>query len=418
MNAESQQQALTTAERLLRTDDVLAAVPASARGSLSHGLAGTALLHARLAATDPTFAAAAATHWAEAAIHAKRFGGSSAGIYHSRGGLATSLIIGTPYLPDPDAQRVATLRAARWASARAVELADRHRDYLSAGGFGTPWEVYDVITGLAGVGRVLLAALGSGYDVAERGLLAALGILTTMIQTRNGALPGWWLSADNHPQGVHVHPSGAANTGMAHGIAGPLALLALARLAGWSVGGQDTAIDDAAQWLVRWRRSTDPLWPPCLTGDELDSGIASPTPGRGDAWCYGTPGISRSLSLAGHAIGNPQLTETADAAITSLADRPTEQWDVEGPTLCHGHAGVLQSASASRTVTAERAASAVRSGFDPAHRFAFQHLGDDSATDIPGFLVGAPGVALTLADHGGLPAPAVPTHWDALMLLS
>jgi lantibiotic biosynthesis protein len=79
MNAESQQQALTTAERLLRTDDVLAAVPAPAGGSLSHGLAGTALLHARLSTTDPIFEAAAAKHWAEAAIDAKRFGGTSVG---------------------------------------------------------------------------------------------------------------------------------------------------------------------------------------------------------------------------------------------------------------------------------------------------------------------------------------------------
>jgi lantibiotic biosynthesis protein len=205
---------------------------------------------------------------------------------------------------------------------------------------------------------------------------------------------------------------------MAHGVAGPLALLALAQMAGWSVAGQDTAINEAADWLLRWRRNTDPFWPPCVTGDELDSGFASSTPGRGDAWCYGTLGISRSLSLTGQAIGNPQLTEAANAAITSLADRPTEQWDVEGPTLCHGHAGVLQSASASRTVTAERAATAARSGFDPAHRFAFQHLGDDSANDTPGFLVGAAGVALALADHGGLPAPAVPTRWDALLLLS
>jgi hypothetical protein len=52
----SRQQALTTAERLLNPEEVLAAVPAG--GSLS-GLAGTALLHARLATVDPVFAQAA-----------------------------------------------------------------------------------------------------------------------------------------------------------------------------------------------------------------------------------------------------------------------------------------------------------------------------------------------------------------------
>ncbi len=90
----------------------------------------------------------------------------------------------------------------------------------------TPWHVYDVITGLAGTGRVLLAAHQSGHAAAEPGLLAAL---TTLTNHRAGSRrPGWWLPADRHPAAVTAHPSGAATTGMAHGIAGPLALLATA----------------------------------------------------------------------------------------------------------------------------------------------------------------------------------------------
>lgn len=418
MNTDSQQQALAGAKRLLRIDDVLAAVQPAARGSLAHGLAGTALLHARLSATDSTFAAAAAAHWTEAAIQAKELGENGAGTYHSPGGLAASLTIGTPYLPDPDSQRAATARAALWLSARAVELADRHRGYLNAGGIGTPWHVYDAITGLAGIGRVLLASIDSGHNSAEPGLIAALDVLTAMIQTRYGARPGWWVSADNHPPGMHFHTSGAANTGMAHGIAGPLALLALANMAGWSVAGQDAAIQEAAHWLLRWRTNDIAVWPPHLTGDELDSDIASPVPGRGDAWCYGIPGISRSLALAGQAIGDPQLTSAADIAMSSLAGRPVNQWDVEGPTLCHGYAGVLQSAVGSQSGAAERAAAAITASFDPTHRFGFKHQENDSTSDEPGFLIGTAGVALALADHGGLPASAVPTSWDALLLLS
>jgi hypothetical protein len=87
VNTVSRQQALATAERLLNTDVVLAAVPGTDAASLASGLAGTALLHARLACTDPAFAAAAIRHWTAAATHASRHGGS-AGIYHTPGGLA------------------------------------------------------------------------------------------------------------------------------------------------------------------------------------------------------------------------------------------------------------------------------------------------------------------------------------------
>jgi lantibiotic biosynthesis protein len=109
--------------------------------------------------------------------------------------------------------------------------------------------MYDAINGLAGIGRVLLAALTAGYDTAESGLLAALQTLTAMIETQHGRRPGWWLPAGEHST---IHPSGAATTGMAHGIAGPVSLLATAHAAGWSVTGQRAAIQSAAHWLLRW----------------------------------------------------------------------------------------------------------------------------------------------------------------------
>ena len=416
--AVSGHQALATAERLLDPETVLAAVSASGGASLASGLAGTALLHARLSTTDPVFAGAAARHWETAAVHARRYGATSAGIFSSPGGLAASLIIGSAYLPDPDSHRAVTTRAARWLSARALALARCREEHLRAGGAGTPWSIYDAINGLAGIGRVLLAALTLGHDMAEPGLLAALETLTTMIGARHGNRPGWWLPASEHPPTVTVHPSGAATTGMAHGIAGPLALLATAHTAGCSVAGQRTAIQDAAQWLLRWRTNTTSSWPPYVTGDELDSDTAQPTTGRRDAWCYGAPGIGRALTLAGRALADPQLTEAGDTAIASLAERPTELWDVEGPTLCHGHAGVLQSAATSQDSTADRATAAVTEAFNPRLAFAFQHLDNGTAAEDPGLLTGSAGVALALADHGQLPAPPVPARWDSILLLS
>ncbi|MGH3832653.1 MAG: lanthionine synthetase C family protein [Pseudonocardiaceae bacterium] len=353
-------------------------------------------------------------------MHTRRYGGNSAGTFDSPGGLAASLIIGSQYLPDPDSQRNVTTRAARWLSARALDLTHRHKEHLRAGGVGTPWSMYDVINGLAGIGRVLLAACTSGHGMTEPGLVATLETLTTMIGIRHGNRPGWWLPASEHPPPATVHRSGAATTGMAHGIAGPLALLATAHTAGWSVAGQRTAIQEAAQWLLRWRTNVTPRWPPYVTGDDLDSDTAQPMAGRRDAWCYGAPGIGRALTLAGLALADPRLTEAGDTAIASLTERPAELWDVEGPTLCHGHAGVLQSAATRQGDTADRAAAAVTQAFNPRLAFAFQHLENGSTADEPGLLTGSAGIALALAlaDHGQLPAPPVPARWDSILLLS
>jgi lantibiotic biosynthesis protein len=411
-------QALEIARRLLDPADVLAAAPGDA--SLGSGLAGTALLHARLSSADPRFASAAARHWTTAAVHAQRRAG---GIYTGPGALAASLIIAVPYLPDPGPHHDAVARATGWLSKRALDITTQHQQQVSAGATGTPWPVYDAVTGLAGIGRILLAAAATGHRQAEPGLQAALHTLTTMINARDGDRPGWWLPAAAHPAGVTVHPSGAATTGMAHGIAGVVALLSAAGSAGWVVSGQITAIRQAAHWLLRWRDPCTGSWPPYRSGDELDRPPAGPTTlGRRDAWCYGAPGIGAALALAGRALADPALAQTGQAAVAALADRPVHAWDVTGPVLCHGYAGVLQAAhrTSAHAVTAQ-AADAIAAAFDPSLPFAIprdlSRMGRRHG-DRPGFLTGATGAALALADHAQLPTPPVATVWDAILLLS
>lgn len=401
----------TVAERLLNPTTVTAAVPEPDAVSLSHGLAGTALLHARLATVDNAFAQAAERHWSAAAQHLKKHPVGFSGIQGGQGALAASLIVGTQHLPDPDRHRDLVARSAAWLSARASDLA-QHYHHTTV----PSWHVYDTITGLSGIARALLGAHRSGHEHVEPGLTAALTTLTAILTPTEGPRPGWHLPAAAHPSPVNVHPSGTADTGLAHGVAGPLALLATAANAGWTVPGQAEAIRHAAAWLLHWRHP-DGRWPPHVTGDQLDHHTPPSATGRCDAWCYGTPGIAHALTLAGRALHDHTLTAAANDALTSLATRAPHDWDAQGPTLCHGYAGVLQSApTASRL--ADSAAEAIAVCFDPATRFGFQHHEHNQRHHNPGLLTGAAGVALTLADSAHPPSPTSPTQWDQLLNLS
>lgn len=408
--------ALAVAERLLEPEAVLNAVSGPDGASLAHGLAGTALLHARLAAVDPIFSTAAARHWAAAADHARRRCTRSAGVFTAGGGLATSLIIGMAYLPDPAAQQASVGRAAIWLSRQAEQLAEDLAQRQRSG-HTWRWGDYDVINGLAGIGRVLLSVVTAGQSNAEPGLIAALGALTTLIQTHHRSRPGWWVPASMQPSSVKADPSGSAATGMAHGIAGPLAFLAAARLCGLTVHGQDAAIRHTSQWVLRWKNEGTWQWPTSISGTELDAGEARLT-GRQDAWCYGTPGISAALALAGRALDDNHLAVAADEAVASLAGRPSRTWDADGPTLCHGHAGVLQCAAGRHFEVASSAASAVLSAVDATCPFAIPHTDKHVTEDRPGFLTGAAGAALALAEHASLPSTPVGTRWDCVLLLS
>ncbi|MBL1101807.1 lanthionine synthetase LanC family protein [Streptomyces coffeae] len=395
--------ALETARGLRNPEAIAASLSDRAAPTLCYGLAGTALLHACLAEVEPSSAKTAAAHWSAAA----RLLGNAPpdGIHAGPGALAASLIIGAGYLPPKDNHHPLLPRATAWLSARATALAHHHYQ-RAAREQGTPWAVYDAIKGLAGIGRILLAAHNRGHGAeAEVGLRAALSALTHMILTPIGTRPGWWLPATLHPPTVKISPTGAATTGIAHGISGPLAFLATAHRAGHTVPDQPDAIHASADWLLTWQ-TAERTWPPHISGSALDgnSGGATAGEGRTTAWCYGTPGIATALASAGHALGLPALNRIAADAMNALAARPLEDWDIEGTALCHGSAGVLQSA--------------FRLSCRPlVDRVVHTTLAGAMNSRPYGFLTGRAGTTLVLAHLGGLlPGPA--DAWDCLVLLS
>ncbi|MFE0423014.1 lanthionine synthetase LanC family protein [Streptomyces sp. NPDC058953] len=404
-------------ERIVRTvadPERLVADIGPVRGAtLSHGLPGTALLLAALAAGEPALARRAEQHWETAAGLLR--GRAPDGIHSGPGALAASVVVGSAYLREPRPELLD--RAASWLTARAHGLALHQRRRLAAGYRGSPWGVYDAVKGLSGIGRVLLVAYRAGCAPAAPGLTAALATLTGLIRAPANGLPGWWLPAGDHrlPLAGEVPPSGAATTGLAHGIAGPLALLSLAADAGYTVPGQGTAIRTAADWLLSWT-DDDHGCPAHISGDALrrppDPRRLSAAPGRRHAWCYGAAGIGTAVAHAGRALEDDGLRRAGRDMITAIARRPEDRWDTEGPGLCHGSAGVLQAAH--RAGCTELARRALRLTSD-----LLREPGEEAggATDA-GFLGGVTGAACALAEAEGLlPVPGWGT-WDAVLLLN
>ena len=76
-----------------------------------------------------------------------------------------------------------------------------------------------------------------------RAVLEYLVRLTQPIADNGDVVPGWWVPTSPTGRDDDQFPGGHANFGMAHGIAGPLALLALAARHGTIVDGHLDAID-------------------------------------------------------------------------------------------------------------------------------------------------------------------------------
>ncbi|MFG1796343.1 lanthionine synthetase C family protein [Nocardia sp. NPDC049149] len=276
---------------------------------------------------------------------------------------------------------------------------------------GLPFETFDIISGLTGIGAYLLRR--NTNPTALRTVLTGLVALCHW----DGETPNWHTPSSYLEPGSPLAqslPDGLLNCGLAHGIPGPLALLALAELAGISVAGQRESIETVARWLVQQRVDDEhgPNWPKAV---DLSGSAA----GSRNAWCYGGPGVARTLWLAGTAIDDAGLRDLALGAMFAALRRIS---DTEAsPDLCHGVAGLLQitvrfaqDTSDPRFVMA--AADLTHRLLDlyhPGYRFGFRCT-DTAPQDRPGLLDGAAGPALALLAA----ATDVPPQWDRMLLLA
>ncbi|WP_078960953.1 lanthionine synthetase C family protein [Streptomyces sp. NRRL WC-3618] len=301
---------------------------------------------------------------------------------------------------------------------------------------------YDLINGLARSARGLMAGAALGHAESSDALRNVLALLVEMarpILVHGEWVPGWWTDPglDLVPEADRaVYPLGEFNLGIAHGICGPLSLLALAHQAGHVVPDMLDAMRTMADWVMRKRRVGEQgtYWPGRVSFEDETGRSRSPAASiapRSD-WCYGAAGVARALQLAGRSLGDPDLTEVGIDAMRSVFQRPYGRAEMPDATFCHGRAGVLLTAVRMAADTgypelwegADRLATSLARSFDPTTPFGYRYplspAVDAPAVDEPGLLQGAAGVALTLLSYVDARGGKRPDHstWDTALLMA
>ncbi len=264
---------------------------------------------------------------------------------------------------------------------------------------------YDLLYGMTGLG-VHLRSRGDGHLL--RDVLTYLVRLTEPLRDR----PGWWTdiapSGDPSPH----YPGGHGNLGIAHGITGPLALLALTWADGIRVPGHRTAIERITYWLDAWRQdgADGPWWPEAVTSTEAQSGRTRQRGPLRPSWCYGAPGIAHAQHLAALATGDQYRAQLAERALLACLTDPQQPARLLDNSLCHGTAGLRLVAHRFADRTADTAAAAqLRAAASTVPTL-------DIAPAEPGLLEGAAGTALAL--HTIATADRPGAGWDACLLLT
>lgn len=357
--------------------------------SLSKGAAGVAILHglrARhgLADEKPVHA------WLARATRDDLSAGPGAGLWFGAPAVAFAVHTAAPdRYPEAMASldaAVADLTETRLKTALARLDAER-RPALNE---------FDLVRGLTGLGAYLLHRDPSS-DLL-RHVLSYLVRLTKPVQAGDAAglsAPGWWTAETPATEGDPAFAAGQTDFGAAHGITGPLSLLAITMRDGVTVDGHCGAIETICHWLDSWRQQAPagPWWPERITLAELRDGQPHREGPARPSWCYGTPGLARAQQLAALATGDTARRHAAEDALDRSLNDPAQFARITEPALCHGLAGVLATAwhaaaDADTPALAHRLPQMLDALLD--------HAREIPPDALPGLVEGSAGIALTL----------------------
>jgi hypothetical protein len=286
----------------------------------------------------------------------------------------------------------------------------------------TASDQYDLISGVVGVGAYLSTMTDAPSAVSL--LHRLLGHLVAW--SGRSAPDGFWTSAGLVPEPGRPpedSPVRCLDLGVAHGISGVLALLAICARHGVDVRGMQGAADRLVTAIRHGL--TETRWGPDVAYRSYESHPhhETSTPSR-VAWCYGNLGVARSLQLAGLAFSKPTWEQLAHQLVRSAIRRPPDVTRVSAPTFCHGQAGVLHLLTRFQddlpfhdpllTEYTESCLRSVMGQYDPQKPFGFSDFHPlTGPVDNPGLLEGAAGVALVLASLAGGVSP----DWERLFLI-
>jgi hypothetical protein len=373
--------------------------------SLADGAAGTALLHIERAHTG-TGTWRTAHRWLETATSDPILVSDQASLFSGAPAIAFILHAADHGRYDRyTAPRAALDRAVDALTHRRVDQADARVARAELPAFAE----YDIISGLTGIGAHLLRHRPGSGTLGR--ILSYLVRLTEPLHIDGTTLPGWWTFHDPQVNSSPDFSGGHGNLGMAHGITGPLALLALAARRGVIVDGHLEAIETVCAWLDTWSQEDDTglWWPQWITRPDLHDGHAQKPIRPRPSWCYGTPGVARAQQLAALATGDSNRRTDAQAALLSCLKDEHQLGRITDLGLCHGWAGLFQTTW--RFFTDVQPASPLPALTEPLADHARRTAQAES-----GFLNGHAGLALAI--HTAANATPPSSGWDTCLLIA
>lgn len=206
---------------------------------------------------------------------------------------------------------------------------------------------YDLISGVSGI-SIYLSLFKDEY--IEKCIRRISKYLVEVINEKNlygELIPGIHIKCENQylDEDKAFYKKGTFNFGLAHGICSPLVALSFSYDCGIKVSGHKESIEYILNILNKFKIQDKKsiFWNGVLSFEEFvnfNPNVYCIEPRA--SWCYGSPGIARSMYLAGKIISNKHALETSKNTFEYLCNPENiSNWQLNSPTICHGFSGML-----------------------------------------------------------------------------
>lgn len=211
-------------------------------------------------------------------------------------------------------------------------------------------QYYDIINGLGGVGRYLLLYIehfGTKEDcwqekTALEQILRYFVKLSADIDIDGKKIIGFYVANENlwPKDRRQQYLYGILDFGIAHGMAGSLALMTYAAEQDMAVDGQMQAIDKIIEIFNEHTAiKNDIIYWPMILPAELYKQAGAAVVGSRMSWCYGSIGISCVLYQVNKYFGTDSTKYLRN--LEHIAQAPKEMYNLLSPIICHGFAGTM-----------------------------------------------------------------------------
>lgn len=280
-----------------------------------------------------------------------------------------------------------------------------------------PASLYNLSDGLSGVLAYIYLRKENMqlYDFATTCLRILIQLMDRMVWYRDEKVPGWFIPSESHivPSEAEKYSEGSYLLNLPFGVLGCLSVLAQGALEGYRVDQLYEVIENLANWVQDQQTEIEklPYWANTIPHKKANvtENIQTLNELNRDIWWSGIPAVCRSLYLAGKALKNNTLKQTAEQTFLKMFQKPTKDWNHMGPSFSVGRAGILvvtyRMAEDTHNPAIWKQMDLLKEDlltfYHPHSAFGFQAVdvtnkGEYRWIDNPGLMNGAVGVALSL----------------------